>query len=136
MKKLPIKVLICEDDQNLARILEIELNNCADFKITLAHDGEDGISVLKKNKFDIIILDIIMPKKNGFHVLKYIKDHSIKTHVVVFSNLGQEGDIAKAKSLGASDYFVKSGTPIVTLVQHVCKKSASKSFKSDSSISH
>jgi DNA-binding NarL/FixJ family response regulator len=62
-----------------------------------------------------------MPRLDGFHVLQYVEDEKVKVKTLVLSNLSQSEDIKKAKQYGAVDYFVKSNTPIITLVDEVKK---------------
>src|SRR3972149_4877905 len=100
------KILIVEDEKTIARPLTLKLK-CSVFEAQNAYDGQEALDVLAKSKFDLIILDLVMPKVNGFEVLEKLKEQHSKTPVIVVSNLNQEEDIAKAKSLGA-DYFLKT----------------------------
>ncbi len=79
------------------------------FELIQAFDGEEGLEKAKAIKPDLILLDIIMPKLDGFVVLKTLKqDNELKRiPVILLTNLGQDEDIRKAKELGADDYFIK-----------------------------
>jgi DNA-binding response OmpR family regulator len=114
------KILIVDDEKPMARALELKLNKVG-FEAKTAFNGEEAIEILGKDKFDLIITDLVMPKVDGFGVLDALKKKKDKTPVIVSSNLGQEEDLKKAKSLGAKDYFVKSDTPITKVVEHVNK---------------
>jgi len=80
------------------------------FKITVASDGEAGLEQAKNGSFNIILLDIILPKLDGFAVLKGIRamDKYKTIPVFMLTNLGQEEDMEKGKKLGATDYLIKA----------------------------
>ncbi|MFC1608709.1 response regulator transcription factor [Patescibacteria group bacterium] len=112
------KILIAEDDKPMARTMRIKLAKSG-FDVTVAVDGEEALEFLSKDKFDLILLDIMMPKVNGFKVLEEMKNRGDNTPVVVTSNLSQSSDKSKVMELGARDYFVKSNTSIFDIVDHV-----------------
>lgn len=112
------KVLIVEDEKPMARALEIKLNNSG-YEAKVAYDGQNALDILAVEKFDIILLDLVTPRKDGFDVLEEMKTRGDKTPVIISSNLSQSEDIDRAKALGAKDYFVKSNTPIMKVVEHV-----------------
>jgi len=114
------KILIAEDDRPMASALEIKLNNSG-FEAKTVFNGEEAIKELEKEKYDLMLLDIMMPVMNGFEVLEYFREKKITIPVIVSSNLGQKEDIEKAMSLGAKDFFVKSDTPINEVVEHINK---------------
>lgn len=102
------KVLIVEDDQLIFTILSRELLD-AGFEVANAFDGEQAVSVTKEVHPDLVLLDILLPRKNGFEVLAILKADAdlSKIPVVILSNLGQPDDIKKGRELGAIDYMVK-----------------------------
>jgi DNA-binding response OmpR family regulator len=102
------KVMIIEDDRFLSTVIKAQLEK-AGLVAVQAFDGNEALELLKENKPDLIILDLIMPKATGFEVLERIAaSGELKTiPVIILSHLAQESDIAKAKSLGAIQYFVK-----------------------------
>ena len=102
----------------MARALELKLNHSG-FETVIASDGEAALENLKKQKFDLVLLDLMIPKIDGFGVIKAMKENGDKTPVIVASNLGQEDDAQKAKTLGAKWYFVKSDTPINKIVDYI-----------------
>ena len=103
----PIRIFIVDDDRQLNRMLEFQLSK-AGFITRTASDGEAALEILKKEQFDLIFLDLVMPKLPGFEVLAELRRREIKTPVVVLSMLRQEEDVQRAKNLGASEYFVKT----------------------------
>lgn len=101
-------VLIVEDDPFIADIYLMELENKG-YSAEIAGDGMEAMKRIKDHSFDLILLDIMLPKKDGFSVLSELRSNpSIKTPVVILSNLGQQADIKKAMSLGADDYIIKT----------------------------
>lgn len=112
------KILIGEDEKSLARTMNLKLTK-AGFDVTIAYNGEEVLNAFKDNTFDLLILDIMMPKVNGFQVLEEMKKMGIKTPVMITSNLSQLEDEKKAKELGAKDYFIKSNTSLIEIVDHV-----------------
>ena len=90
------------------------------FDAAKAYDGQAGVTKAKEFLPDIILLDIIMPKIDGFAALKMLKEDAATKNipVILLSNLGQEEDIKKGKELGAADYFVKANhTPAEVVVK-------------------
>lgn len=114
------KILVAEDEKPMANALVIKLNK-EGFQAKAVSNGEEVLQELANNKYDLLLLDLIMPKMDGFTTLKKIKEMAIKIKIIVTSNLGQEEDFARARELGASDYFVKSDTPLSELVEAVKK---------------
>lgn len=112
------KILIVEDEKPIARSCELKLVN-AGFQVKIVSNGEEALAILEKEPFDLILLDLIMPKLNGFRVLEELKLRNNPTPVIVTSNLMQQADVAHATSLGARDYFVKSDTALASIVGYV-----------------
>lgn len=119
MKK---KILIVEDEEMLAKVL-IEQFNKAGFDVEAAFDGEQALESLKKSLPDLILLDIILPKKDGFEVLKAVKENpdTQDIPVIMISNLGSDEDIKQSIKLGAVDYYVKAQHPIYEITEKVVK---------------
>lgn len=115
------KILIAEDERPLAKALNLKLNKTG-AKITSVYNGQEALNILEKEKFDYILLDLMMPIVGGFEVLEYIAKNKITTPVSVLSNLGQDEDIKRAKSLGAKFYFVKADTQLSKIVDLVKKE--------------
>ncbi len=112
------KILIIEDEKTLAHALEIKLTRSG-FTVNTVFNGEDGIKLVQEKPFDLILLDLIMPKIDGFVVLELLKAKHIKTPVMVLTNLSQDTDIKRTKEFGAKGFFIKSNTPIATIVERV-----------------
>ena len=87
--------------------------------MVIAENGEEGLKMAIDETFDLILIDIIMPKMDGFTVLTKLKEEGATSNVIVLSNLGQKEDIEKAKELGVRDYMVKSNTPISRIVDAI-----------------
>lgn len=114
------KILIAEDERPLSRALELKLTN-EGYDVVIAYDGAEAIEKIKKEKFDLLLLDLIMPGKDGFAVLEYIKKQKINLPTIVLTNLSQDQDREKAKKLGAKEFFIKSDSPISDIVKHIKK---------------
>ncbi|MDO8452414.1 MAG: response regulator [bacterium] len=103
------KILLIEDDLPLLRMYQVAFKNSGHVFIT-ATDGQEGLDKIRKEKPDLVLLDLVLPKKHGFEVLKEAKDDpaTAKIPVICLSVLHQQEDIDKCMALGAVDYFVKS----------------------------
>lgn len=112
------RLLIVEDERPLAHALELKFAH-EGFETHVAVDGEAALSEIKGGKFDVILLDLIMPKMDGFTLLEEIKNKKLNAPIIVLTNLGQQEDQDRAQKLGAKGYFVKSNTPIADIVKHV-----------------
>jgi len=112
------KILIVEDEKPLSHALKLKLSH-EGYDVSVAGDGEEGITMSSDEKFDLILIDIIMPKMDGFTMLSKLKESGNTSTIIVLSNLGQQEDIEKAKELGVADYMVKSNTPISRIVEVV-----------------
>lgn len=113
-------ILVAEDDQFFQKFYNKELTDRG-FDVEIAENGVDAIEKLKAKKPDLVVLDIIMPKKNGFQVLEDIKSDSSLSGlpILVFSTLGQEKDVQRAMALGAKGYVNKSFLDIDSLVSKI-----------------
>ena len=116
-------ILIVEDDEVLMRALYLLFHE-GDYTIASASDGEMAVKMTERLKPNLVLLDLLMPKMNGFDYLKSIKSNTTlkDTPVIVLSNLGDKEDIEKAKNLGAEDYFIKSDTDLSALFEKVKKR--------------
>ena len=124
---LPVKrILLAEDDRFLRRAAEAALKR-AGFTVLAAADGEEALRMARAEKPDLVLLDLIMPKLQGFEVLKALKaDPGTATvPVVVLSNLGQDGDVQRALEGGAVAYLVKANLSLDELVSRARETLAS-----------
>jgi DNA-binding response OmpR family regulator len=114
------KILIIEDDNILQKALQEFLTE-EGFEIFSALDGEEGIKFTKEKKPDLILLDIILPRKDGYEVLETIKsDPEVKSiPVILLTNLGSLSDVEKALELGATTYLIKADYKLEEVVKKI-----------------
>lgn len=115
-------ILIVEDDVFLLEILSAKFQKSG-YSVNIAANGEDCMEVLGSNKPDIVLLDIVMPKMDGYEVLRRMKSSKDLSDIpiVMISNLGRLEDVQKAKDLGAIDYIIKSNFTVKEIVDKVNK---------------
>jgi DNA-binding response OmpR family regulator len=120
MPTKPIHILVVEDETFLVKIYTVKLKR-EGFDVSIATDGEQAVKMATELKPDIILLDLILPKMNGFEALEKMRLNPDlkKTPVIVLSNLGQDEDIKRAESLGATDYLVKANFSIQEVIAKV-----------------
>lgn len=113
-------VLVVEDDQFLRDLIVKKLEE-EGLKTIQAIDGEEGLRLIRENKPDIILLDLILPGIDGFEVLKQTKADPVISGIpiVILSNLGQKDDIDRGMELGAKDYLIKAHFTPGEIVQKV-----------------
>ena len=112
------KILIAEDDPFLVKIIKNRLTE-EGFNVEIATNGEEALKKILKNKYVVVLLDLIMPVKDGFQVLTGLNKIKNVTPVLVFTNLSQEEDKDEVMRLGAKGYYVKSDISIDELVKTV-----------------
>ena len=114
------KILIVEDEKVLSSALSIKFEN-EGFEVKVVESGDLAMSAVQTFKPDIILLDLLLPKKQGKEVLKELKaDPELKLiPVVILSNLDSDDDIKACLTLGAVDYFVKANHPIKEIIEKV-----------------
>jgi DNA-binding response OmpR family regulator len=113
-------VLLVEDDPFLSSLLKNRLLK-EGIEVNHAKDGQEALDMLKEYKPDLILLDLILPKKSGFEVMEGIRqDPQLSSApVIIISNLGQPEDIQRGQELGAIEYFIKAKTSIDDLVGNI-----------------
>jgi DNA-binding response OmpR family regulator len=113
-------ILVIDDESALQKTLG-EFLRTQNYNVISALDGELGIALAREKKPDLILLDLVMPKKNGFEVLKELKsDMATKIiPVIVLTNLSEMADIDKVLELGATTYLVKGDHALVDILQKV-----------------
>jgi len=106
-----MKTLIAEDDPLLSSILANSIRT-AGIEVVCAYDGEEAIEKVRSIMPDVILLDILMPKKDGFAVLEEMKSDPSLSHirVIVLSNVAESGEVDRARTYGVLDYLVKANT--------------------------
>ena len=114
------KILIIEDDKFLLSLI-LEKFVQLGFDAEVAADGEDGLNKIVNNKYDLVLLDMILPKMDGFKILEEVKkNQSLKNlPIIVASNLYDKNDIDRAISLGAADYIIKAYNSPENIVDRV-----------------
>ena len=114
------KIIIIEDDEVLARVLYTELST-AGFDVSQAFDGEAGLEMVRSKHPDLVMLDLILPKKHGFEVLEDLKKSpdTKAIPVILLTLLGEDDDIKKGLKLGADDYIVKADHPVAEIIEKV-----------------
>ena len=108
---MAIKVLAVDDEQDILRLVEIKLKK-AGFEVVTAQDGEEGLRKAQSEKPDVVLLDVMMPKMDGYTAARRIKD-GIKPApiVLMLTARGQEADMLRGIKEGADDYIVKPFAP-------------------------
>ena len=103
-------ILIIEDEETISSMYKAKLEESGKFKVLTAYDGVSGLEAARKEKPDIVMLDVILPQIDGFSVLAELKkkDATKKIPVIMLTNLGTDEDKEKGKKLGAADYLVKA----------------------------
>lgn len=116
------KILVAEDDKFLGNAYRVKLTK-AGFDVQIARDGQEAMDIVKTYNPDLILLDLVMPIKDGFTVLEELKkDPALQQiPVIVASNLGQKEDTDRGLQLGAADYFVKSDLSLNTIIEKINK---------------
>jgi len=114
------KVILIEDEEMLSNMYEAKFIK-EGFDIKKALDGETGLKLIQEENPDLVLLDIIMPKLDGFSVLRKIKEDQKNKNipVILLTNLGQDEDVKKGNSLGASGYLVKANMTPAQVVEKV-----------------
>lgn len=114
------KVLLLEDDRFLIRIYKAKLLDLG-YEITMLEDGDKGLETALKLKPDLIVTDIIMPKKNGFDVIKELKENKDTKNIpiIVLTNLSQDEDREKVIKLGADYFLVKANLSFKEVVAKI-----------------
>lgn len=114
------RILLAEDDRFLRKSAGAMLLRQG-FIVMAAEDGEEALRLARTESPDLILLDVIMPKMQGFDVLRALKSdpHTSPIPVIVLSNLGQESDSVAAREMGALDYWVKSNLALEELAMRV-----------------
>lgn len=116
-----------DDDMFFRKIYRDQLTK-AGFDFSEAINGIEGMHKVETEKPDLILLDLMLPRKNGFEVLKEIKEknETRKIPIIILSNLGQEADIKEGMSLGADTYLVKGETKLSEVIEIINKALAKK----------
>ncbi len=117
------KILIIEDEELMYSLLQKKLT-AVGYDVSISKDGEEGLEKMKEEKPDLILLDIVMPKKGGFEVMEEMqKDETLRNiPIVIISNSGQPVELNKAKELGAKDWLIKTEFDPQEVIEKVKKQ--------------
>jgi CheY-like chemotaxis protein len=115
-----IRILLIEDDKFLRRACEVGLKKRG-FAVVTANDGEEGLQKAQAESFDLILMDMLMPKLSGLEALETLKkdDRTRGIPVVILSNSSLDTDMQRAMELGAAGYMVKASLSLQELGDHV-----------------
>lgn len=122
MPDRPGRILLAEDDRFLRRAGEVSLKR-AGYEVVTAGDGEEALQFARAQPPDLLLLDLIMPRMQGFQVLTELKKDPATAGipVIILSNLGQEHDVQRAMEAGARAYLIKANLSMADLVRHVAE---------------
>ena len=117
------KILLVEDDSFLSSLLKNRLQK-EGFEVIVAKDGDEAVNYLKNINPDLLLLDLILPKKTGFEVMEELRSNpqlqgNVNLPIIVISNLGQQEDVTKSRQLGAIEYYVKAKVSIDELIEKI-----------------
>ena len=120
------KVALIEDDLGIIEMYKLKFES-SPHELSVATDGDSGLALVKKEKPDLVLLDILMPKKNGFEIVKEMREDPelAKTKIIMLTNLGDDETQKQFKSLGVKDYIIKADlTPkeVLEKVERLLKK--------------
>ena len=106
---MPNRILIVEDEEDILELLFAIFGDPGDYRIRCARDGKEALAIARVDNPNIIILDVQLPKLNGYKVCKLIKSDSAMSHtkVIMLSGMAQNLDWLKAQEAGADDYIIK-----------------------------
>ncbi len=110
---MPKRILICDDDPAILRVLQVNLE-VEGYETLLAHHGEEALQIANAEKPDLIILDIMMPRLDGYETVERLKaaDETKKIPVIFLSAKAQQSDIERGKAYGVEDYITKPFDPM------------------------
>jgi len=116
------KILLVEDDPFIMDIYRTKFEE-EGMEIDIVKDGEEALKKIKEEPFDLLLLDIVLPKVSGWEVLEKIRENPPKKalKIVVLSNLGQKREVEKALNLGAAKYLIKAHYTPLEVVEEVKK---------------
>lgn len=120
---MPKKILILEDEEILLHLLKKKLTQKG-YQVLIARDGEEGSKLIREVIPDLILLDLLLPKKRGFEIMEELaKEEKLKEiPVIVISNSGEREELERAKNLGAKDWLIKTEFDPQRVIEKVVKQ--------------
>jgi two-component system response regulator VicR len=112
----PLKILVAEDERMMLKALSFRLSKDG-HEVTTAENGKEAWELFKKQEFNLLVLDIMMPYLTGLELLQKVKEVQPNTPVIILSTLGQEDTVLKAFELGADDFMTKPFSPNELIVR-------------------
>ena len=115
------KILLAEDDKFLRTVYQQKLSEKKEWTILVAEDGEQAMQMITTEKPDLVIIDLMLPKKDGFQVITEMKQNETLKNIpiIISSALGQESDVKKGMDMGAVDYLTKTESTVGLIVEKV-----------------
>lgn len=117
-KKAAKKILIVEDEKTFSPEVTHALNE-AGFEVEVVHNGRDALTRIKASARDLVLLDLLVRKIDGFSILSEMNLQENNTPVIVTTNLSHADDVHRAKTLGVHKYFIKSETTLQEIIDHI-----------------
>ncbi len=122
MRKGPLKILLIEDDNFISEIYCHKLTDSG-FNVKSGRDGLEGLALFRDFKPDLVLLDIMLPKKSGWEVLKELRaSGDKKAKIIMLTNLGEKDKIKQALEMGADDYLIKASLTPTELAEIIRDK--------------
>lgn len=115
MKNLKYKILIAEDDIDISELLRLYLEG-SNFEVTTASDGAQALSAIQNEKFNLLVLDIMMPKINGYELTKAVRQFS-NVPIIILSAKSSDNDRILGLNIGADAYITKPFNPMEVIAQ-------------------
>lgn len=115
-----LRILLAEDNAKLLKMNKRTLES-AGYEVESVLDGEEAIAIMDKKKIDLLLLDLLMPKVNGFGVMIHARKMGHTFPIIVLTNLDERIDRKKCIELGATDFLVKSDTDFPNLLESIKK---------------
>ncbi len=112
------RILIVEDEPSVYQALQLKLKN-AGYDPQVATDGVEALRHVDEETFALILLDLVMPRMDGFEFLEKMKQRNATTPVIIITNLSQKEDELRTKALGAKKFFIKADTSIAEIVDYI-----------------
>ncbi len=116
------KILVVDDERHIVRLVEVNLSR-AGYEVLTAYDGVEALEVFAREKPDMVVLDVMMPRMDGFEVLKKLQaDHSsANVPIIMLTAKAQDADIFRGWSSGVSSYLTKPFNPreLLTFVERI-----------------
>lgn len=132
-----LKILLCEDDENLGMLLR-EYLQAKGYAADLCPDGDAGYKAFMKTKYDICVLDVMMPKKDGFTLAQEIRQANTEVPIIFLTAKTMKEDILEGFKIGADDYITKpfSMEELVFRIEAILRRVRGKKKKKESSVYH